>query len=99
VTARDRYRDRIPQPLCHRKGHRTHVGTTGYPPATEDVPMGATHASISVCARTECQEDAVEWVRAHTGHAGVFTTYEQNRAASAERRGKQPVPAQEAGLW
>lgn len=76
-----RYTDAIPEPLCRKKNHKP-AGTVSNQPDGYD-PERA-HASTVICARVECQDDAREWVLAHTREKGVFRTFEQNRAR-AER--------------
>ncbi|MEV1295741.1 hypothetical protein [Pseudonocardia sp. NPDC049635] len=79
-----RYTGAIPQPLCRKKNHKF-IGIVSNQLGTEPFDSSRPHASTSVCGRAECIDDAREWVQAHTREDGVFTTFEQNRAASAGR--------------
>lgn len=69
----------LPDPLCRHEP----LGTVSWPSPWEP-SRTRPHAGIAVCGRAECQDVAAEWVKAHTGHRGVFATFEENRARRAE---------------
>lgn len=54
------------------------VGTIGWPVPYE---RGKPHASTHVCDSPSHQEEAHAWVHGHTGHAGVFLTFTEAKAA------------------
>lgn len=61
-------------PWCGRMG-----GTVSYPPDLMTMPveqlMAMSHASTYVCRDPQHQAEAAEWVRATTGHTGVFVPF------------------------
>lgn len=69
-------------PSAHRS-----TGTFGYPvpgvpewPEGERLPLGVSHASVAVCDRDECRKIANRYIRAATGHDGIYTSYAEARA-------------------
>jgi hypothetical protein len=54
------------------------VGTMAWPP---EYVKGQSHASTHVCDSPAHQDEASRWVYGITGHAGVFRTFAETRAA------------------
>ena len=63
--------------LCRDRHAAT--GTIGW---LAPMPPGYTgaHASVRICPREQCQRSANRWVREHTGHDGIYRTFEQARS-------------------
>lgn len=60
------------------------AGFVCWPTNPADIENNA-HASTLVCANPQHQAEAIEWVRAITGHPGVFLTIEEmHQMASAQ---------------
>lgn len=55
------------------------VGRVSYPPDLTSADLSKPHASTYVCADTDHQAEAAEWVRSKTGRAGVFVGREVSR--------------------
>ncbi len=64
-------------PICDH--YDAAVGFMSYPPIYELVGASGGCASTHVCGRTECRDDARDWVRDITGHDGVFVSFAENR--------------------